>query len=272
MNSTGVNSNQSSDALLRPPSPRLLSLFRLYVRWYMRRHFHALRVANAGRIPPHAQSLVLFGNHASWWDPLTAMLLAHAILPHRQHYAPMDEAALNHYRIFRPMGFFPVRNGTMRGAAQLLRSGLEVLRRPNSALWITPESRFQDVRTRPVVFRTGLGGLMTRMGRLTAVPVAIEYTFWDERLPEILVNIGEPLEIADGALEDARTWTNLLAYAISATLDELTLLATERDPAAFHTILHGGSGIGGVYELWTRIHCALTGKTYPHDHRSIHPQ
>lgn len=268
----GVNSKHSAAAALRRPSRRRLGLFRLYVRWYIRRHFHAIRVANAGRIPRQAQSLILFGNHASWWDPLTALLLSEAILPEREHYAPMDEAALSHYRIFRAMGFFPVQNGTTRGAAQLLRAGLEVLRRPGSALWITPESQFQDVRTRPVVFRTGLGGLMTRMGRLTCVPVAIEYTFWNERLPEVLVNVGEPLEIADGTLEDARTWTNLLAYSMAATLDELTLLATPRDPAAFTTILDGGGGIGGVYELWKRLTCALTGKTYHHDHGSLHPR
>jgi hypothetical protein len=182
----------------------------------------------------------------------------------------MDSAALDHYGIFRPMGFFAVDNATARGAAQLLRAGRQVLTRPDSVLWITPEGQFQDVRQRPIVFRPGLGALMTRMGRLTCVPVAIEYTFWDERLPEILVNVGEPLEIADGSLEDARTWTNLLSYAMSATLDELSMLALERDPDSFTTVLTGSGGIGGVYELWKRFTCAVTGRAYHHDHGSLH--
>jgi hypothetical protein len=111
---------------------------------------------------------------------------------------------------------------------------------------------------------------MSRSGRLTCVPVAIEYVYWNERLPEILVNIGEPLEIADGTMEDARTWTNLLSYAMAASLDELAMLAMERDPYAFETILSGSGGIGGVYEIWKRFTCAIAGRPYHHDHGSLH--
>jgi len=269
MTRTQVNTARSGGEL-RTPSVRAIGLFSIYLRWYMRRHFHSVRVANAGRIPPQAEPLILFANHSSWWDPLTAMILGQSLLPQREHYAPMDAMSLDHYSIFKPMGFFPVDGASMRGASQLLRAGHEVLARPGSVLWITPESQFNDVRKRPVEFRPGLGALMSRNGRLTCVPVAIEYTFWNERLPEILVNIGEPLEIADGAMEDARTWTNLLSYAMSATLDELTMLATERDPDAFETILSGSGGVGGVYEVWKRLICAISGRPYYHDHGSLH--
>jgi 1-acyl-sn-glycerol-3-phosphate acyltransferase len=269
MRGTQVNPARTGGEL-RSPSSRAIGLFSVYLRWYMRRHFHALRVANAGRIPGQSQPLILFANHASWWDPLTAMLLGRAILPHRVHYAPMDERALQHYGVFRPMGFFPVDNASARGAAQLLRAGHQVLARPGSVLWITPESQFQDVRKRPVVFKPGLGALMSRTGKMTCVPIAIEYVHWNERLPEILVNVGEPLEIADGTMEDARTWTNLLSYAMAATLDELTMLAVERDPAAFETVLEGSAGIGGIYEMWKRIVCKVTGRPYFHDHGSLH--
>ena len=254
---------------LRVPSRRALGFFRLYVQWYMRRHFHALRVANAGRLPGNAERLVVFGNHASWWDPLTALLMAEALMPAREHYAPMDATALEHYRIFKPMGFFPVENGTARGAVQLIRAGEQVFVRPGGVLWITPESQFQDVRTRPVSFKPGLGALMARTGRMTCVPIAMEYTFWNERLPEVLVNVGEPLEIADGTMEDARTWTNLLSFAMAATLDELAMLAETRDAAQFTTVLEGGGGIGGVYELWKRLSCAVTGRPYRHEHGSL---
>ena len=259
-----------TDRSLPSPAPRRLAWFRLYARWYLRRHFHALRVANADRIPGDDHPLILFGNHASWWDPLAALLLAESLLPSRDHYAPMDATALAHYGVFRPLGFFPVENGTRRGAAQFLHFADQVLARPGSTLWITPESQFVDVRRRPVEFRSGLGALIARAHRLTCVPVAIEYTFWNERLPEILVNIGEPLRIADGQMEDARTWTNLLGYAQAATLDELAMLAIDRDPDAFVSLLDGGAGIGGIYSLWKRLQSAATGRRYHPDHGSLH--
>lgn len=268
MTSTEINRAHFAGKVPRP-SRRAIGLFSIYLRWYLGRHFHAVRVANLTRMPAQAHPLILFLNHASWWDPLAGMLLAMEALPECEHYAPMDEAALGHYGIFRSMGIFPVDNGSPRGAAQLLRAGSEILARDRSALWITPESRFQDVRTRPIVFRPGLGALMTRIGRMTCVPIAIEYTFWNERLPEILINIGEPLEIADGALEQAHTWTNLLSYGTAATLDELALLAIERDPAAFETILSGASGIGGIYELWKRLSAVIAGQAYISGHDRI---
>ena len=256
-------------AHVRRPSARALGLFSIYLHWYLRHHFHAVRIANAVRLPTQAHPLVLFTNHASWWDPLAGMLLSQTLMPEREHYAPMDEAALRHYAIFRPMGFFAVENGSPRGAAQLLRAGREIFQRKQSVLWITPESKFQDVRTRPVVFRPGLGALMARSDRMTCVPVAVEYAFWNERLPEILINIGEPLEIADGTLEEPHTWTNLLSYAMAATLDELAMLAIERNPNAFAVLLSGSSGVGGIYELWQRLTCILTGRPYYADHDRI---
>jgi 1-acyl-sn-glycerol-3-phosphate acyltransferase len=269
MTRTQVNAARAGGEL-RTPSRSAIGLFSIYLRWYLGRHFHSVRVANAGRLPAQAQPLILFANHASWWDPLIGMLLAQAMLPEREHYAPMDETALEHYGIFQSMGFFPVDNASVRGAAQLLRAGSEVLSRPGAVLWITPESQFQDVRKRPVVFRPGLGALMSRSGRLTCVPIAMEYVYWTERLPEALVNIGEPLEIADGTMEEPQTWTNLLSYAMSATLDELAMLAIERDPEAFEMLLSGAGGVGGVYEMWKRITCAMMGRRYHHDHGSLH--
>ena len=268
MTRTQVNAARAGGDL-RIPSRRAVALLHVYLRWHLLGHFHTLRVANAGRIPPRAQPLILFANHASWWDPLTTMLLGQALLPERGHYAPMDESELVRSSLFRAAGFFPMDNAAARGAAQLLRAGYQVLARPGSVLWITPESEVQDVRKRPIVFRPGLGALMSRSGRLTCVPVGIEYVHWDGRLPEILVNVGEPLEIADGTMEDARTWTNLLSYAMAATLDELAMLAMERDPEAFVTILSGASGMGGIAGVWKRFTCAITRRPYYQEHGSL---
>ncbi len=120
-------------------------------------------------------------NHASWWDPLTCIVISRHFLPAAYHYAPMEAAALKHYALLRKLGLFAVESGTPRGAAQFLRAAHEILSTPNSVLWITPEGRFTDMRSRPAIFRPGLAALVARLGACTLVPLAIEYTFWDER-------------------------------------------------------------------------------------------
>lgn len=253
---------------LTPPSRRLLSFFRLYLVWYVRRHFHGLRIANASRFPS-ASALIVFMNHPSWWDPITTILLSHHLRPEADHYGPMDAKALERYGLFRKMGAFPVVQRQAVGMAQFLGSARLVLER-GGVLWVTPEGQFTDTRSRPVTFRSGLSHLVSQTGRVTLLPIAVEYTYWDERLPEILVNCGEPLHIADGRAEEARTWNNLMAYAMTSTQEELAHLAATRNAENFVTILSGSSGIGGMYEYWKRLRAAVLGEKYESEHGSIH--
>ena len=138
-------------------------------------------MATASPAPP--APLIIYANHASWWDPLSCIALSRHLLPDAHHYGPMDAAALQHYGIFRKLGIFPVETGTPREPPNSCALPVRSSPRPNSVLWLTPEGRFTDVRTRPAVFLPGLATLVARTGACTLVPLAIEYAFWDERLP-----------------------------------------------------------------------------------------
>jgi 1-acyl-sn-glycerol-3-phosphate acyltransferase len=257
-----------SNALVRP-SRRLLSFFANYLHWYVGLHFRAIRVANAGRFPSVTGPLIVYSNHASWWDPLALILFSRYFLPTFDHYGPMDASALKHYGFLRKLGLFPVEAGTSRGGVQFLRAAEEVLSRPQSVLWVTPEGRFTDMRTRPVVFRPGLAALVARCGACTLVPMAAEYTFWDERLPEILICCGQPIKVSEGRQHRAEEWNERLCAALAGTQDELAALAKLRDPANFETILSGRVGVGGIYEGWKRLLALLTGRVYQASHGSI---
>src|SRR5688572_18493890 len=55
----------------------LLRLFRWYARRYVRKHFHAVRLANSGR--PFAlagdEPTLIVLNHPAWWDPMICLVL-----------------------------------------------------------------------------------------------------------------------------------------------------------------------------------------------------
>jgi 1-acyl-sn-glycerol-3-phosphate acyltransferase len=263
-----TETNRSRPTLVRP-SRRMLAFFAKYLNWYIGRHFHALRLANADRFPTLTGPLIIYANHASWWDPLSCIVLSRHLLPDANHYGPMDAAALQHYGMLRKLGLFPIESGTPRGAAQFLRAAREILSTPNSVLWVTPEGRFTDVRARPAVFRPGLAALVARTGACTLVPLAIEYTFWDERLPEIRISCGDAIKIPDGLQHSATEWSSQLAAGLAATQDELAALSKLRDPALFTTILSGRVGIGAVYDAWKRLLALLSGRVYQGSHRSI---
>jgi 1-acyl-sn-glycerol-3-phosphate acyltransferase len=262
-----------SSRLIHQPLPRisplLLRWFTWYCRGYIRRHFHSLRISING-LPPDVTGypVMLFTNHASWWDPLVGLVLKEACFPQRNLYAPIDAAMLQRYRMFAKLGFFGVEQGTRRGAVQFLRTSEAVLGHANSLLAITPQSRFADVRERPLRFQSGLGRVAAQVENVVFLPMATEFVFWEERLPEILVRFGEPVLINSGTRR-SRTYEELSAHLeeqLTIALDALAVEAQRRDASDFRTILHGGAGQGGVYDLWRKLKAKLRGETFVKEH------
>jgi 1-acyl-sn-glycerol-3-phosphate acyltransferase len=239
-----------------------LRVFRRVVRRYFRRHFRAVSVQGVERLAGESGPVIVYANHSSWWDPMVSVLLAECLLPERKHYAPMDAEALKRYPILRRLGIFPVEMSSARGAAQFLRTSQAILA-AGGVLWITPQGRFADAREE-LRFKPGLSALAGRVPEVTLVPLAIEYTFWDERLPETLLRIGEPVRVAAGASSEIAT--EQLEEALAAVMLELKAAAMARDPKAFTSLLSGGRGTGGVYAFARRLRGWITRKPLGLDH------
>lgn len=256
------------DALPRR-SPRFFRGFRKIANSHIRKHFHAMRIDRAGPPPdPTARALIVVLNHASWWDPLVALSLTEAFPGNRVHYAPIDARGLKQYRILEWVGFFGVETGTTRGSLAFLRRAEAILAQPESVFWITAQGRFTDVRERPTRFKEGLGHMLHRAPEVTLVPLAIEYPFWNDRLPEVLARFGPPIAIDRGAARSPIEWTRMAEDALQETQDRLAETARARDPAAFEAWIKGAAGVGGFYDLGRRMMARIRGETFSAEHRA----
>lgn len=233
-------------------SPILFRLFTLYLRWYFWRGFHAVRMSRTSMpmVPP-GRPVILYTNHPSWWDPALFILLSDVLMPDRRSFGPMERNALGRYNLLRRFGVFGIDTSHARGAARFLDVSLRVLADPSSALWITAEGEFTDPRRRPVRLRPGLAHLARRVEGAVLIPLAIEYTFWNERKPEALVRFGTPIETGGGP--SVAEWTARLEGELAANMDALAAESTTRDPALFSPLLSGTAGVGGIYDLWRRV-------------------
>ncbi len=237
----------------------LLRLFARYTTSYLGRHFHSLRLLAAAPPPNEgAGPLVVFLNHAAWWDPLVCLFLARRFFSGRAAYGPMDAAALQRYRFFRRLGFFPVETETARGAAQFLRTSSAILERPESALFLTPQGKFADVRA-SLVLSPGIEHLAARLPHVRFLPLAIEYAFWEERKPEILLAFGnaEP----PGALG--------LTERLATTQAKLAAAAQRRQPNEWQELLRTRSGVSRPYDLWRWARARLRGEAFRADHAPL---
>jgi len=245
----------------------LLALFRRYARRYIRRHFHAVRLSRGGKLPELPEGpLVIYMNHPSWWDPMIALLFGTIFFSDRRQYAPIDKASLERYRFFGRLGFFGIELNSFRGAKVFLSTAARIFEEPDSVLWITPEGRFTDPRVRPIRFQPGLSAAAALMETGALLPMAVEYPFWEERLPEVLVRFGPPVRPADIAGRDRAAINGLLEAHLRAAQDALAGEAIAADPQAFEVMLSGRTGVGAVYDAWRRLGAVFRGKPFEKSH------
>lgn len=246
-------------------APLLLKAFSAYTRRYVGGRFHALRILNDG-LPAHDSSrpIVIFLNHASWWDPLICLLLARQFFPERTSFAPIESAMLDRYRFFRYLGFFGV-EPSVRGALKFLRVSRLLLTSPRNAIWLTPQGRFCDVRERPLHFQDGLGALAAQTKGAIFLPLALEYTFWHDSRPEILVAFGTPITNAELS-ESAEEWTEKFSAALAVTQDRLATRSKERDPRAWRVLNNGSSGVNAFYDRWRWLRARIRRQEFVREH------
>lgn len=141
--------------------------------------------------------------------------------------------------------------GSVRG---FLRGARWVLGKRGATLWMTPQGRFCDARERPVRFERGLEELW-RVSGVQAVPLAIEYAFWNERLPSVFARFGKPLRWADLDRKTAPCEGDdgPLERALEREQDMLGAEVRMRDLGRFEVVLRGGGGVDFFYDCWKKL-------------------
>lgn len=245
----------------------LLKFFAAYSRQYICRHFHAVRVLKEG-LPPTdiTRPMVIYLNHASWWDPLVCLHLAREFFADRTSYAPIDAESLQRYGFFKHLGFYGIEQQSVYGAMRFLRITCSLLGSERNAVWLTPQGGFRDVRERPVQLRHGIGSLAALMENVAFVPLGIEYMFWKEPRPEILVSFGQPVVPKHVPLRNSGEWLDIYGSVLEATQDELAAKSQRRDPADWIVLDRGASGINLIYDTWRWLHSWMFSQQFVRGH------
>jgi len=249
--------------------PRVARLFTWYARRLIRRRFHAFSVLRSDlaaleALDAHPGPAMALMNHPSWWDPLVGVVLADRFTPSRRPSAPMDVEQLRRFGFFRRLGLFGIDPQDPRGAEAMVDHVLTLFQsatRPT--LWITPQGRFTDARE-PIRLRAGSALVAASCANPAVVAVAVEYVFWQDQRPEILVaaervDLTEEAQRGDGIARPSRRrlalrWHRAMETGMASAARRLARAAIGRDPALFHTLIGGASGrINPIYDLWLRL-------------------
>jgi 1-acyl-sn-glycerol-3-phosphate acyltransferase len=227
----------------------LVDGFCRYTRKMVAKRFDSFGVqlgalANA-QIEP-ASPIVVYANHAGWWDPIVAMLVRQAYFSDRKLFAPIDLEALKKYRVMASMGFYGVKLNTFEGVADFLLTTKAILETPNCSVWITPEGRFCDVRDHSQPFMPGMAHLATKLPHTIFIPMAIEYGYWDQPRPQIFVRFGDWVRGDDA--QGKGQWNEALTKSLRKTQSELSAAVISRDASQFNYLIESRPNRLGWYD------------------------
>jgi len=151
---TPPGSARRSRCGLMRTSPTVRAPHRWFSQWFsgyaakrIQRSFHRVRLLGDWPEPiPTTVPVVIYGNHASWWDPLVALAAKPVFFPDREAYAPIDAAMLERSGIFKTPRI--LRRGAKLGAEsdRLPRSSGGNFASPRSS---PPGHAARQVRRRP---------------------------------------------------------------------------------------------------------------------------
>lgn len=199
-----------------------LTIASLFFFNMLQNRFYAFRYSGfenyANRDKEHPT--ILFAPHSNWWDGIVFYNVAHRIC--KKEIRLMVEE-LNRFPLLRRGGAYSVNKKSPQTAMQALKYSIDVLSDLRNLLCIFPQGIIRPPHYRPVEFQTGLAYIAKqaakRYGKVTLIPLAIEYCFLRDNRPEVVANFGERIELTDPKV-DRHEYTHVLEQALTKTCDE----------------------------------------------------
>lgn len=186
----------------------------------LQNRFFAFRYKGAEEIMEKGVPTILYAPHCNWWDGIVMYNITHRIF-HKEIRLMIEE--LNRFPLLRRGGGYSVNKKSPQSAMKALQYSVDVVGDLKNILCIFPQGIIRPPHYRPFEFQTGLAYIaqnaVKRYGKVNLVPVAVDYCFFRDNRPEVVVNFGQKLSLTDSKI-DRKALTHLLERNMTETCDE----------------------------------------------------
>ena len=166
---------------------------------------------------------ILFAPHCNWWDGIVLYNTTHRIF-HKEIRLMVEE--LNRFPLLRRGGAYSVNKKSAQSAMKALQYSVDVVGDLRNMLCIFPQGIIRPPHFRPIEFQTGLAYIaenaVKRYGKVNLIPMAVDYTFFRDNRPEVIVEFGKRIELRkDNELDklSRKELTHYLEHALTETCD-----------------------------------------------------
>ena len=163
---------------------------------------------------------IIFAPHCNWWDGIVLYNISHRIC-HKEIRLMVEE--LNRFPLLRRGGAYSVNKKSPQSAMKALKYSVELLSDLRNILFIFPQGIIRPPHFRPIEFQTGLTYVAEKAakkyGKVALMPIAVNYMFLRDNRPEVIVEMGEIIEL-NSDKPNRKEYTEYLAHTLQSLCDK----------------------------------------------------
>ena len=186
----------------------------------LQNRFYAFRYKGVENYDPSVPT-ILFAPHSNWWDGIVLYNITHRIF--RKEIRLMVEE-LNRFPLLRRGGAYSVNKKSAQSAMKALQYSVDVIGDKRNMLCIFPQGIIRPPHYRPIEFQTGLAYIaqnaVKKYGKINLIPCAIDYCFFRDNRPEVIVDFGKRIELSKDIKIDRKDLTSMLEHALTKACDD----------------------------------------------------
>lgn len=180
--------------------------------------------------------VIMFAPHSNWWDGIVGYHIVHKIF--KKELRLMVEE-LNRFPILRHAGAFSVNKKSPQASMDALKYSINELGDLNNVLYIFPQGIIMPPNARPIEFKSGLAYIAEKAarkyGKVALMPIAVNYMFLRDNRPEVLVEMGEMIELSAGKI-DRKEFADYLANTLEKLCDKQIYEISKAKFAGYDTL------------------------------------
>ncbi|MCF8372811.1 MAG: lysophospholipid acyltransferase family protein [Bacteroidales bacterium] len=161
--------------------------FEWYSKFMLNRHFQ--RISINGDIPRKDMSILLIGNHFSWWDGFIANYL-NATLWQRKFHVMMLKEQLSQRMFLSKAGCFSIEPGR-RDIVESLNYSRDILSNPENLLVMYPQGKIESMHTKQFHFSKGIERIIPENSNIQIIMYVALVDYFSSSKPSLTIYLNE---------------------------------------------------------------------------------
>ena len=215
------------------------AIWHFYIKMAIQRRFYSIRVKH----PEHFElrnkdaACIFYAQHTCWWDGLIGYCLYWFLFKEKTNMMIED---LLSFPLLRYVGGFSIDKKSPKSILRSMKYAVDFMKNEKISLWMFPQGVIKPPNHRPLELQKGLAYLAEKTGKVNLIPIAMQYPFLRQGLPEVMVDIGKPI-IVDGEI-DKDKFTEYLEKDLTNLLNNQLKEISNGEVEKYNTFLFKKSG------------------------------